>query len=141
MKVYYNLFVLISAFLFFSCEEESNSLEDCNLESRICTEEFRSVELEIVDDNGEYVELDNFYTFFDSRKKFEFSRNTFQQENGLYPVITDAELEELNQEGSVLVFVGEIEGKNVIEHQMLIGHDCCHVELIQGETKLILKNL
>ncbi|WKK79455.1 hypothetical protein [Marivirga arenosa] len=141
MKVYYNLFVLISAFLFFSCEEESNSLEDCNLESRICTEEFRSVELEIVDDNGEYVELDNFYTFFDSRKKFEFSRNTFQQENGLYPVITDAELKELNQEGSVLVFVGEIEGKNVIEHQMLIGHDCCHVELIQGETKLILKNL
>ncbi|WP_375578827.1 hypothetical protein ABWH96_17655 [Marivirga tractuosa] len=127
------------ALTFFSCEEDAVNNDDCNLESRICTEEFRLILLEITTPQGEPVVLDDFYTFLDSRKKFEFDLDDFQLGSGTYPVITDAELEELNREGTTFIFVGEKDGKNLVEHQMVIGHDCCHVQLIEGDNKIVIE--
>ncbi|WKV10682.1 hypothetical protein [Marivirga harenae] len=133
-----SLYYLVAIFSFslISCEEDKLSSDDCESENLICTEEFRTITLEIKDGNGNPVVLDDFYTFEDSRNKFEFDKNDFQVENGIYPVISDAELEELDKVGTVLIFVGEIDGRNVVEHQMVIGHDCCHVILIEGETEI-----
>jgi len=134
------LFVLI-VLSFVSCKEDKMGSDDCNLASRICTEEFRTISLQIQDADGNPVLLDDFYTFFDSRKKFEFDSNDFQHERGVYPVITDAELEELEREGTTLIFVGEKNEKNLVEHQMVIGHDCCHVQLIEGENEIVIEDL
>jgi hypothetical protein len=136
----WHLFLFTIAFSFMSCEDENISKDDCDFESIICTEEFRSITLEITDLDGNPVILDDFYTFYDSRKKFEYELNDLQEGKGIYPVITDADLQELNREGSTLIFVGEKDGKNLVEHQMVIGHDCCHVLLIEGDDKLIIEN-
>jgi hypothetical protein len=140
MKFRYLQFSLILfTFTFFSCEDENVNDDDCNLEARICTEEFRTVSLEITTPDGDPVILDDFYTFLDSRTKFEFELDEFQQGTGRYPVITDQELEELDREGTTLIFVGEKDGSNLVEHQMVIGHDCCHVILIEGEEEIIIE--
>ncbi|WP_296620685.1 hypothetical protein [Marivirga sp.] len=136
---YLQIFFAFAAISFFSCKEEELSNDDCNLETRICTEEFRSISLEITTPDGNPVILDDFYTFHDSRKKFEFELNDVQKGNGIYPVITDSELDELKREGTTLIFVGEKDGKNLVEHQMVIGHDCCHVILIEGEDKIVIE--
>jgi hypothetical protein len=134
------LFVLFSA-SFFSCEKEKVDADDCQRELLICTEEFRTISLEITNQEGDPIVLDDFYTFYDSRKKFEYELKDIQQELGIYPVLTDAEMDEIDREGTTLIFVGEKEGRNIVEHQMVIGHDCCHVILIEGDDKIVIEDL
>ncbi|RUA30425.1 MAG: hypothetical protein DSY77_14220 [Bacteroidetes bacterium] len=114
-----------------------NSAEcDGNL---FCTKEFRTISLEITNQEGNPIVLDDFYTFYDSRKKFEYELNDIQKRQGIYPVLTDAEMDEVEKEGTTLIFVGEKDGRNIVEHQMVIGHDCCHVILIEGESKIVIE--
>lgn len=139
MKVRY-LFYLV-AFLspsLFSCEDD-NRAPDCEFDLLMCTEEFRSISLEISDVNGNPVILDDFYTFLDSRKRFEYELDADQMANGIYPVFTDADLQEIEKAGTTLIFVGEIEDRNLVEHQMVIGHDCCHIQLVEGKKKIIIE--
>jgi hypothetical protein len=136
IKILYLSIVLI-ALAVFSCKEEVIEV-DCGANS-LCTTEFVTITLEIATSEGEPVVLDNFYTFLDSRKKFEFELTDSMKARGLYLVITDSELSELEREGSTLIFVGEKDGKNLVEHQMVIGHDCCHVQLIEGANKITLE--
>jgi hypothetical protein len=131
----YLFFVLFSA-SFFSCEKEKVDADDCQRELLICTEEFRTIYQE-----GDPIVLDDFYTFLDSRKKFEFTLNEIQEGQGIYPVLTDAEMDEIDRGGTTLIFVGEKDGKNLVEHQMVIGHDCCHVILIEGDDKIVIEDL
>lgn len=132
------LFFLFIALSFIGCEEEIE--DNCN-ETIICTEEFRTISLEITNSDGAPVLLDVFYTFYDSRKKFEYDLNDIQSGQGIYPVLTDAEMDEIEREGSTLIFVGEKNGVNIVEHQMVIGHDCCHIQLISGDNKIIVEIL
>ncbi|SMG28561.1 hypothetical protein SAMN05661096_01713 [Marivirga sericea] len=133
---YLYFFIVLFSVSMLACEDENS--DDCDFESKICTEEFKSVTLEIKDMDGNPVVLDDFYTFLDSRQKYEFQLNDPQEGRGIYPVITDSEIPELESEGTVFIFVGEINGKNVVEHQMVIGHDCCHVQLLEGADKILI---
>jgi len=92
--------------------------------------------LNIKDQAGVAVILDDYYTFLNSRSRF--TANSGNQQAGEYPVVTDADMELLAEEGTTLIFVGVINDKNVVEHQMMIGKDCCHIQLIEGETTVII---
>jgi len=131
------LFLLFSV-SFFSCEEENLNSDGCE-DNLVCTEQFTTISLEITNQQGEPIVLDDFYTFYDSRKKFEYQLNNIQQGLGIYPVLTDSEMDEIQKEGTTLIFVGEKDGRNIVEHQMVIGHDCCHVILIEGDDKIVIE--
>lgn len=133
-----HFFLLLFSFSFISCEEENVNSDECK-DTNICTEEFRTISLEITNQDGNPIVLDDFYTFLDSRKKFEYTLNDVQKDNGFYPVLTDTEMDEVEREGTTLIFVGEKDGINVVEHQMVIGHDCCHVILIEGDDKIVIE--
>lgn len=137
IRILYLSIVLI-ALAVFSCKEEVIEV-DCGANSLCTTEEFVTITLEIATCEGEPVVLDDFYTFSDSKKRFEFQLTDAMKATGLYLVITDSELSELEREGTSLIFIGEKNGKNLVEHQMVIGHDCCHVQLIEGEKKIIVE--
>ena len=87
-----HLLLLLFSVSFFSCEEENLDSEECD-DNRICTEEFRTISLEITNQEGDPVILDDFYTFYDSRKKFEYELNDIQEGQGIYPVLTYAEMD------------------------------------------------
>lgn len=131
-------FLIAFSISLFSCEDEETKIDECNA-PRACTYDLRSVSIEIKNTDGEPVILDDFYTFFDSRKKLEYEY--FSKENGVYPVLTDSEISHLDRSGTTLIFVGEKDGKNLVEHQMVIGHDCCHVILIEGDDKIVIEDL
>lgn len=135
---YLQILLVLFSVSFFSCEDESLDSDSCD-DNLICTEEFRTISLEITNQEGDPIVLDDFYTFLDSRKKFEYTLNDAHKQNGLYPVLTDAEMDEIEREGTTLIFVGEKDGMNIVEHQMVIGHDCCHVTLIEGDDKIIIE--
>ncbi|WMN11705.1 hypothetical protein QYS49_39330 [Marivirga salinae] len=139
MKIsYLQILLVLFSVSFFSCEDENLDSDDCD-GNIICTEEFVTISLEITNQQGDPIVLDDFYTFYDSRKKFEYELNDIQLGTGIYPVLTDTEMDEVEREGTTLIFVGEKGGRNIVEHQMVIGHDCCHVQLIAGDDKIVIE--
>lgn len=120
------------------CEESATIIcfpEDCP-EDLMCTEEFRSVGIFIKDGNDQPVSLDEYYTYHTGNQKIY----TFEQqygEEGFYPVITDAQLPELNKTGSLVKFIGITAG-DTITADFLIGHDCCHVLKLEGEGEIVI---
>lgn len=137
----FNPFPILSVLLviaLFSCEDDMMNADDCNLSDLNCTEKFRIITVEITNEKGEAVILDEYYTFIDSRNKID----TLQHEglgDGIYPVATDSQREEFEGEAKSVIFVGVKNGKNLVEHEMVLKSDCCHIELIGGETKITIK--
>jgi hypothetical protein len=120
--------------LFFSaCQEEGS--DNCE-EPVSCTEIFVTIDLEITNQDQEAVPLDNAYTFIDSRNKIELEITDQMRTSGIYPVATDSNISEFDFEGTTVIFVGEKDGKNLVEHQLVIGKDCCHIQLVEGETEI-----
>ncbi len=126
--------ILFFAFILFtSCEkEEDNPCTD----QLACTEIFVTLSVEVVDQDGEPVILDNYYTFIDQSNRFDFTDSSYNLGEGVYVIATDNERPEIDFGGTNVVFVGELNGKNVVEKSLVIGKDCCHIELLQGETNI-----
>jgi|1_EtaG_2_1085319.scaffolds.fasta_scaffold66172_2 hypothetical protein len=101
----------------------------------ICTMEFRIINLEIIDSNGEAVILDEFYTEING-EKINIPDDVYESKDGFYPVATDGQMKDLSFDGNEVVFYGLIDGKTVVEHTMVIGKDCCHIQLKEGEKKI-----
>lgn len=131
-------FVWVVLILFASCSNDNETEQPC-IGNQICTDILVTINLTIIDEEGNPVVLDEYYTFIDSRTRIDLDRSAQQIEDGVYPVATDNNIEEIAFEGTTVVFVGVLEGENVIENTMVIEKDCCHISLVRGETGLILE--
>ena len=126
-----HIFLPLFALIVVSCNDDNN----CN-GNLVCTEEFRTVLIEIVDGDGEPVTLDSYtVTNLDTE-------TTLQVEDvpGIsgYPIANDALLDELPRDGHNLELVGLLNGAEVVRETFLVGHDCCHVILLEGNTTIQL---
>jgi len=139
VRIIKNIFIIaIVSGLLLSCNDETNSDKlDCS--SISCTFELRSIVLEITDAKGGAVILDDYHSFIGSRTKFKIDKSSDSRFQAFYPVATDSNMDLLEAEGTIVIFVGIIDGKNVVEHQMLIGKDCCHIQLIEGATEIVVE--
>ncbi|WP_296620687.1 hypothetical protein [Marivirga sp.] len=103
----------------------------------ICTMEFKIIDLEIKNNEGEAIVLDEFYSEIDG-EKVEIPDDVYQLKDGVYPVATDGQMKDLSFDGNEVIFFGLMDGKKVVEHKMTIGKDCCHIQLVEGEQKVII---
>lgn len=103
----------------------------------MCTMEFRIINLEITDNEGKVIVLDDFYSEIDG-EKIEIPDDVYESKNGIYPVATDGQMDVLDFDGNEVIFYGIINGETVVEHKMKIGKDCCHVLHIEGENKITI---
>ncbi len=103
----------------------------------MCTQVFVTVDLQLEGKDGQPVMLDSFYSLING-EKISPEQDDYQSKNGFYPVATDNEMPKLDFEGTEVEFIGEKNGKKVISHKMIIGKDCCHIEKVSGEEKVIL---
>lgn len=136
-KGYINSFVFIGlslCIMLSSCEEKQK--QDCSVVS--CTEEIKPIYITIKDKEGRPVNLDDYYTFIDSRNRFQAFQITYENRPGQYPIVTDEQYDQLSFESEVMIFVGVKDGVNVVEHQVELAKDCCHVKLISGETEIVI---
>ena len=95
-----------------------------------CTEEFRTVTLEIVGGT-----LDNHYTI-----RLE-TGDTLQHNSSIlpfYPVLDDNFQKELEGSQEEFRFIGEIADSIVVSELYLISADACHIELVTGATLITL---
>ena len=136
---------LLVIFCFFSlaatCQDQNSDSKDSNKNpcspDIICTMQFKIINLEIENGEGEPIVLDEFYSKIDD-KTIEIPYDVYELKEGLYPVVTDGQMAALEFEGTEIIFFGLINGETVVEHKMTIGKDCCHIELLDGDKKIIL---
>ena len=132
------IFLLFTTLLATSCSDNKmdNDKSDCNLIDIVCTEEFRSITLEIVDINDNPVILDSFKTTReDTGEEIESNENLHQN---FYPIINDNYQNEIAQKEINLKFTGFINNIEVLSTNYVVSADCCHIELISGKTKIVL---
>ncbi|WP_375578826.1 hypothetical protein ABWH96_17650 [Marivirga tractuosa] len=134
-----NLFII---FCFFSlaatCQDQNKSAKDNPCEPDIiCTMEFKVLKLQILDQEGNPVQLDSYYTEFQDFN-VTIDEELTQLEEGFYPIATDGEMDSVNFEGREATFFGIKNGDTIVKHKVVIGKDCCHILLIEGEQKITL---
>ncbi len=141
-----NNYLLLILFLLsislISCNEKDvicDDTEPCPKEI-ICTEIFVTVGVEITF-NGEPVKLDDFSsTIVSQNTSFDFGEY-LNPAGGFHAILTDAELDLIEREGSPIRFRGSFEFNDQvysIDELYLIGHDCCHIEILEGPTEIEL---
>lgn len=115
---------------------------DCP-EDVMCTEEFRSIMVEVKNKKGESYELDSYQTIkLPEGEKLildsDIGQDSVFRANGQYPVLTDGERKLVRQKGTEIQFTGSRNGKEVVKQTFIIGHDCCHIILMSGDTKIVI---
>lgn len=143
MKNLLFLFCVIS--MAANCQDNGSGTQDkeenpCDPDI-MCTMEFKIIYLEIKNAAGEPFIFDEFYITKGS-DRIEAADDVYQPKSNSYPVATDELMSKLSFDGDTLSFVGVKEKKNGEEdiwvHQMVIGKDCCHIQLIDGDTEIVI---
>ena len=139
-----NILLVLLAFNLTSCEyleEESDINNPCY--DTFCTEEFITVVVNITDEAENPVILDDFKVInidnnIDLTIPINSSEEDFTINEGLYPLINDLSLS-INQNIEVQ-FLGYINEVEVVSENFIVFKDCCHVDVADGDLKIIIPN-
>lgn len=137
--------ILISALfaLAFSCDDSENVNSGECPQNIACTDIFVSVMAEIKDNDGKPYILDEYYTMkLSTGEKISFQNNGTDQTArlyGAYAVLADSQLKKTTKSGQEFEFIGIKDGKEVVRKKFVISHDCCHVKLVSGDTKITVE--
>ncbi len=135
MKSIMSLFFVL---VLFSCgDDDCDPSQDCP-SNLICTEEYRTITVDIEDTDGGAVALDRFViTNLETNEPVEQTRLDIFPE-GTYPIAEDNLLEVVTIDGTQFRFEGFINDEKVVEQIFVIGHDCCHVILVDGPSTIVV---
>ena len=119
-----------------------------------CTYEYIILGITITDSAGKPVLLDEYVAKNLDTDQILWSIN-FKNKNGerirhhekdwrnegFYQIIDDDfRRYKIQKSGSPVKFIGKINNEIVVERNFKIGHDCCHVEILSGNNRVILEN-
>lgn len=106
-----------------------------------CTMEFRTVQVQIVDDRGAPIEgmdvvVRNERTGID----IELDQESGGFGSGMYAVVTDGNVHDLSEEGDTLSFRAT-DGARVAEGRFVVGHDACacHIVRESGPEQIVAR--
>ncbi|PTB95546.1 hypothetical protein C9994_11160, partial [Marivirga lumbricoides] len=100
MKIH--LLFLTALIFFVSCDNDQGNDDPC-IGNQICTTELKSITVSVLDQEGNPVALENYYTFIDSRTRIEPDSSLQQIDKGIYPVATDNDIDKIDFEGTTVV--------------------------------------
>ncbi|MEP2238231.1 MAG: hypothetical protein ABJI22_07710 [Maribacter sp.] len=136
-------FVFLSIFLV-ACNDKDDSIEQQDCSTAICTLNFVTITVSVKDALGEPIAL-NSYEIIDTETgknlAADFNGDEYQyyREQGLYPILSDANRVQYQNSTATLTFKGSIDNEEVINEAYEVAADCCHVSLIKGETAIVLE--
>ncbi len=123
--------LIVMMFIIQGCVEDSQPLECSN--DIGCTEVFVTFTYAPTDNQGNAIILDSYYSQnLDNGQTYSFVEEDVQLNQGLYTVITDAQMDQLASSGTGIRFIGLKNDEIVLQQDFVIGHDCCHIVPVQG---------
>lgn len=115
------------------------SCSDKNECSGVCTAQFVTIAVNIHDENGDHVVLDSFtVTLTDTNKDITEDLHFNPAHSDSYPIINDNFKAEAQSDNLKIQFIGIISDVIVVQENYVIGANCCHIELVSGETEITI---
>ena len=109
----------------------------------ICTEEFRTISLQLKYPEGQVVLLDSSKVFWVGKNRYlEQDPVTWNSAQvwGSYAIVDDGLRKELFNGREVMRFTGYLSGEIICERDVLVGADCCHVDYLGKESLNVIVN-
>ncbi|GAB3418573.1 hypothetical protein GCM10027516_13310 [Niabella aquatica] len=107
----------------------------------MCTYVFLSIGVEVSDRLGNDVELDSFAVVRKSdNKAIEISQQAIIPKPGRYVLFSDSYINETSRCGEDFEFKGYKNKRLIVSRMFNIAHNCCHIYLVSGDTKIIVDN-
>lgn len=104
---------------------------------RACTMEYRFITIEVRDSLLNPYTLDSTVTFI-AKTGEVLSMEEQSWQDGVYTAFTDSQMDYTNTVGESFTFRGYRNGEQKVSEALLIRHDCCHIELVAGNTFVIV---
>jgi hypothetical protein len=118
-----------------SCSDSNNC--NANLD---CTEIYVTLTVNVQDSNGDPILLDSAYSIhINSGMIYQNDESLMLQDQGSYILWTDSQLDITDKNGSEIQFEGWLSGEKLVTEKFTVGHDCCHVELLEGNELIIIQ--
>lgn len=139
--------ILFIGLMIGACNKNSRVGDDCGAgcrPNRVCTNDFRSLIVQVVDRSGTGIELDSFKVIRKRDEKVILDNLKWQQPAGVsympgfYLVCSDSYMKETSVCGDDFVFKGYLDNKTVANRTYKIAHDCCHIRLVSGNVKIVI---
>ena len=124
---------LLLFFIFFSLI----SCEKNTCDQAICTEEFRTVTIQIIDSLGNDVLLDSSVVIRQADQQLIQTNAQYALE-GYYDVLTDNQKDKTTDNGETFIFKGFLDNVVVVNEPFVINKYCCHINYISGKTIVTL---
>lgn len=102
-----------------------------------CTMMFAMITVEVKDNMGRPVKLDEYYTLRDKTGE-KLVMQALAADSGQYTVIDDSYINTLKNKSEQFRFVGKKNGVEVINEPYEVEGDCCHVSRKSGKTSITL---
>ncbi len=137
---------LFISLIILACNKSSRVNNDCESgckPNRVCTEEFRSLFVQVVNKSNNAVRLDSF-AFVRLRDNQTIANSSkpdmtgMTGEVGRYLLLSDSKMNETSKCGEDFEFRGYLGQEAVANSVFKISHDCCHINLISGDTKIVI---
>lgn len=131
--------IIISSF---SCSKRNPVRTKCELpceKNLMCTYEFRSIGVEVSDLSGNGVKLDDFAIVRKSDNKvITVDQQPMIHQEGRYMLFSDSYMKETSRCGEDFEFKGYKNKQMIVSRTFNIAHNCCHIYLVSGDTKIIV---
>ncbi|MFC3199352.1 hypothetical protein ACFOET_17145 [Parapedobacter deserti] len=145
-----SVFYLLMTTMAMSCAErtanDTDGTDDTSCEDVMCTFQFETITVKVVDGDGAPVTLDSIKVTRVSDKQDLTAgstgiEGTFMHEPGVYMLADDGyDADAIPRfEETELHFEGFIGDSRVVSGDYMVTYDCCHISLVSGERELIVR--
>lgn len=146
MKFFFTVFSLLSL-TFLACDKRPGVGDRCGKKCFIqlaCSKEFRMLSVQVVDRQGAATELDSFVVVSKRDSKIIITNKPDRMwdtgSTNRYLLFSDSEKSETSRCGNQFEFRGYVKNKLVASNDYTIAHDCCHINLVSGDTKIVIED-
>jgi len=120
--------------MFYSCEKEDN--EGQGSQEVFCTTDLQYILLKLKYPDSRPYQLDSSKVFWVNENRYLERYSTYRRDShvsGIYIIVNDLMLEDLQNKQEVMRFIGYKNNKVLVERDVLVGADCCHVMYLGTE--------
>jgi hypothetical protein len=136
MQRYFVLSLILLAVLVLECESESDSSNEVDCTTALCTMEFRTITVLIKHktDSTFYKLTDFKVNRVSDNKDITVNHNNISEYSGSYPVVNDTKKDLFRNSKVEVEFTGYFNDSIVIQKRFIVTADCCHISLVEGDV-------
>lgn len=119
-----------------SSTSERASQNDCPPDL-ICTMDYRVIGVKLTSEKN--VIPDEYRVFLTDNPRIILRKADTKESvdrGGNLIIAEDANMSKVSKSGSKVTFVAYANGEQIIKEQYVIGHDCCHIKLMEGPKEI-----